>query len=375
MSLYILLIEGENSNTDIIHRIERQFNIVRHNLNNNSSPVDTEEPALIIIDADISNLQIVKQLKEQLKDFITIPKLFLSHNLTSQSFTQATSLGADTILEYPTRSDCKERKKQKIDKITEYLKDQIKIKIQTFLQNVTTIEKKTLQTYSIVNDKINDNAIQGRPLPVKEISFCCDILITNLQDTCIVTWLDTVKSHHSYTHRHSLSVTALAIAFGMEYGLAKPDLNQLSLGALLHDIGKIKIPLNILDKPTKLSIEEENLIKKHPLYSAEILKQNQQFDQNIIEIAKSHHELLDGSGYPEGLSGSEISDSVRIMTIIDIFSALVDERSYKKGMLWSKAYEIMENMTGQLDKDFLKAFRPIAMRAPNKDGALAILHS
>ncbi|MCH8239928.1 MAG: HD domain-containing protein, partial [Proteobacteria bacterium] len=130
---------------------------------------------------------------------------------------------------------------------------------------------------------------------------------------------------------------------------------------LLHDIGKVRIPLSILDKPGALSAEERVQINKHPGYGAEILRRDGQFNDEVVDITLHHHELLDGSGYPDGLSGDQITDPVRIITVVDIYSALIDNRAYRDAVTPGEAYQILLDMGAKLDRDILGAFETIAL--------------
>ncbi|CAN0600864.1 unnamed protein product, partial [Ectocarpus sp. 12 AP-2014] len=138
---------------------------------------------------------------------------------------------------------------------------------------------------------------------------------------------------------------------------SKADQEKFTQGALLHDIGKIKVPLSILDKPTQLTDEEREIINRHSLDGLELANESLTICETVQDIIHSHHEFLDGSGYPRGLSGAEITDVVRCMTIIDIYSALIDTRAYKKSMSPQEAYGILRSMEGKIDMDLLGAFK------------------
>jgi len=114
-------------------------------------------------------------------------------------------------------------------------------------------------------------------------------------------------------------------------------------------------------KPGKLSDSELKTMRKHPLEGYGILVKNSDLAPEIAMIARSHHEYLDGSGYPDGLNANEIPDIVRVMTVIDIFSALIEARSYKRSLPPKQAYTILQEMGGKLDQDIVRAFEPIAL--------------
>ena len=146
----------------------------------------------------------------------------------------------------------------------------------------------------------------------------------------------------------------------MLIGLSKTDLQKLAVGGMVHDIGKAMVPLEILEKPTQLTLKEWNVLANHPLDSKTILtKEN--WDEVMIDIATHHHEMLDGSGYPYGLKGTEISDIVRTASIANVFADLTDKRSYKPAMTAEKAIETMLSMENQLDTTLVKAFCPVVL--------------
>jgi putative nucleotidyltransferase with HDIG domain len=174
-------------------------------------------------------------------------------------------------------------------------------------------------------------------------------------------WLATVRRHHEGTYQHCLLVTGITIDFGLSLGLSSHDLERLYMAAMYHDIGKAKIPLTILDKPGRLDVKERALVETHPEAGYAALKNNAAISDEILNAVKHHHEFLDGSGYPDALLDASIPDLTRILTISDIFSALIEYRSYKPVMPREKAYEIIQGMEGKLEKPLVRAFREVAL--------------
>jgi putative nucleotidyltransferase with HDIG domain len=174
-------------------------------------------------------------------------------------------------------------------------------------------------------------------------------------------WLHTMRAHHDATFQHCLIVTGTATAFARHLGFHDSDVERLTLGALLHDVGKARIPLSILEKPGPLNAMEEKIMRTHPRLGADILTSAGDFDQELMDIVLHHHELLDGAGYPDGLSGDEISDVVRLTTICDVFGALMERRSYKPPMARDQAFAVLVDMGPKLDQLLVKAFKPIAL--------------
>ncbi|MBA2402619.1 MAG: HD domain-containing protein [Bradyrhizobium sp.] len=186
-------------------------------------------------------------------------------------------------------------------------------------------------------------------------------IATSIAEDGLSQWLTTVRRHHEGTYQHCLLVTGVAADFGLSLGLAKIDMERLYSAAMFHDIGKAGIPLAVLDKPGRLDESERALIETHPVTGHEVLSCTAGISPEILDAVRHHHEYLDGSGYPDGLCANSISDIVRILTISDIFAALIEHRTYKPTMPREKAYEILRGMTGKLEKPLVDAFRDVAL--------------
>ncbi len=365
MSKPILIIEKTLNSSIFADVLESKYNFVHQTLEQELNE-ENKEALLAVINIHLENPDNVKKTATCINKLPDIPVLFLVNDLNHPSTLKANELGADRILRRPAGLYDAVKESQELQALDTCLAEYIQKSTQNLWIELPANEREALQQVNSVNNEVVEAILSGERIPVDRVATCCDQLISSLNEACIGDWLDAVKTHHSYTHRHSITVTGLAIAFGMHFNMPKNEISKLATGGLMHDIGKIKIPLAILDKPGKLNEQEMDLIKSHPVHSAEILRMDDQFDDFIIDLALYHHEMLDGSGYPEGLSGKQISDSVRMLTIIDIFSALVDQRAYKKSMTGEEALNIMEKMEGKLDLELLRAFRPIALNIPTK---------
>src|ERR1700730_11642877 len=208
--------------------------------------------------------------------------------------------------------------------------------------------------------KIFEKLPAGVPLTFADIMEAEDKILKAIKQTSLREWLATVGRHHTDSYRHCLFVTGFAVAFAQHLGMREDDQRRLARAALLHDVGKAFVPVQVLDKSGKLSDEELEIIRKHPRLGYDALAAQGGFPPEMLDVVLHHHELLDGSGYPEALSGSEISDIVRLTTIVDIYAALVEKRAYRMPFTHAKAFSIMEGMGGKLDQQLLQAFRPVA---------------
>ncbi|MGB5277538.1 MAG: HD-GYP domain-containing protein [Gammaproteobacteria bacterium] len=175
------------------------------------------------------------------------------------------------------------------------------------------------------------------------------ILESVIRNPDALMWLTQMRHKDSYTYAHSLDNCALAVAFGRHMGLPKADLNILAMGLLLMDIGKMKIPAAVLNKSAPLTEEEFDLVRGHVKHSVEILKKSEGIDADIINIALTHHERFDGSGYPAGLTGIATPVYGRMAAIIDCYDAMTSHRPYSKPV---SAYAALQEIYNWRNKYF-----------------------
>jgi putative nucleotidyltransferase with HDIG domain len=176
-------------------------------------------------------------------------------------------------------------------------------------------------------------------------------------------WLEVVWMYDEITYQHCLLVTGLAAEFSASLQFARNDQKQVTRAALLHDLGKAKIPLAILNKPGALTSEEVVIMRTHARIGYELLCGQGDCEPEILEVVRRHHELLDGSGYPDGLAGPQINDLVRLVTICDVYAALIERRSYKQAMEPVPAFKILQEMEGKLEGALVRAFAQVAERS------------
>ena len=170
-----------------------------------------------------------------------------------------------------------------------------------------------------------------------------------------------IDAKDPYTKGHSTSVSRYAEALARAVNLPEHEVERIKIGALLHDVGKIGIPENVLKKPGKLTDEEWEIMKQHPTIGAEKVLAPNEALRDLIPIVKYHHERLDGKGYPEQLKGNEIPLAARIVSVADAYHALVSDRPYRKGMPIEKACAILKEGAGiQWDADLVRQFISIA---------------
>jgi putative nucleotidyltransferase with HDIG domain len=189
-----------------------------------------------------------------------------------------------------------------------------------------------------------------------------------------------LKTVDDYTYMHSVAVCALMISLGQRLGLSGGELHHVGMGGLLHDVGKMGIPLDILNKPGKLTDDEFTVVKSHPLQGWEILKKAQVSDAVALDVCLHHHEKMDGSGYPERLSGEGISLHARMGAVCDVYDAITSDRPYKRGWDPAEAIKRMaEWRNGHFDEKVFQAFvktigiYPAGSLVRLKSGRLAVV--
>jgi diguanylate cyclase (GGDEF)-like protein/putative nucleotidyltransferase with HDIG domain len=181
-------------------------------------------------------------------------------------------------------------------------------------------------------------------------------------------WGDSIESKDHYTQGHCERVADLACALAAEVGIDQKSLFWFRIGALLHDVGKLTIPPEVLNKPGRLTAEEWTQVKHHPVAGVQMLA-DIEFPWDVRPIVESHHERWDGAGYPYGLSAEAIPLTARILCIADVYDALTSERSYKKAVSHEQALEMMRSEVGsQFDPELFAQFERIVNRVVRRSG-------
>lgn len=227
------------------------------------------------------------------------------------------------------------------------------------LHKELTQAKEIFNESKAIQKKLFADALSGSTLhlsPVVEVTNKSIDAIFNNPDSlaCMLN----IRQKDEYLLEHSVAVSIYITLFARYLGLARDIIEQLSMGAFLHDIGKIKIPDNILHKPGKLTDDEFTIMKTHANHSINIIKATPGVSILSLEVAALHHEKLNGEGYPFQVKGEDISLYGRMISICDIFDALTATRVYKEGFNHGKAFAILRELAkqGQLDSDLVDHF-------------------
>jgi putative nucleotidyltransferase with HDIG domain len=307
----------------------------------------------IVVDINLRCAESVQQVRNKLRGhaYRSVPRLFVLADALHHGSMQAWALGAtDTIARPFDPEDILQR-------IRSAFPDSISFDATSGGKALN----RGIAAAQAVMVKIFEKLPAGIPLTFGDIMEAESRILRAIKQTSLREWLTAVGRHHTDSYRHCLFVTGFAVAFAQHLGMREDDQRRLTRAALLHDVGKAFIPVALLDKRGTLTDEETRVMRMHPRLGYDVLVAEGGFPPEMMDVILHHHEFLDGTGYPNGLRGNKISDIVRLTTIVDIHTALVEQRPYRLAFTHAKAFAIMEDMRGKLDPHLLQAFRPVAL--------------
>ncbi|GMR16396.1 MAG: HD-GYP domain-containing protein [Gammaproteobacteria bacterium] len=251
----------------------------------------------------------------------------------------------------------KKRKPTKIDFTNTVTLKRSKFNQTKFTENLIKARKIRDKTRSYIDDMLAQ-AKMGKIIDTQKARLLVAELATNIVENLDASmWLTQLKSRDEYTAIHSLNVCVLSITLGRSLGMKEDELNELGLGALLHDIGKMQVPLEILNKPGKLTDKEFEIMKSHPANGYKMLLKDETLSKEVLNIVRSHHERLKGQGYPDNLSEKNISYYTKIVSIVDVYDAITSDRVYHDGMTPYEALKCLyEWMPDTYDTELMQAF-------------------
>lgn len=194
-------------------------------------------------------------------------------------------------------------------------------------------------------ESLFEGMLSDAPISMPGVSETAAGVLASVKAVGADAWLASVRKHHEATFQHCLLVTGVAAGFARGAKLGGGQAAALMNAALLHDVGKAVIPRHILDKPGKLTPEEFEAVKLHPGAGFDYLTKHGSVSPIILDAVRHHHEALDGSGYPDKLRGEQIAPLTRILTVCDIFAALVETRPYKETRTPQQAITMLVDMS------------------------------
>ena len=309
----------------------------------------------IVVDINLRSAESVQKVRSRLRGeaYRAMPRLFVLADALHHASMQAWALGAtDTISRPFDAGDILQRIRSAFPDSNSY----------DATDRGKTLNRGVAAAHAVIV-KMFERLPAGVPLKFDDVVQAESKILKAIKHSSLREWLTAVGCHHVETYRHCLFVTGFAVAFAQHLGMRDDDQRRLTRAALLHDVGKAFVARAILDKPGKLTDEEMREMRTHPRRGYEALAAQGGFPPEMLDVVLHHHELLDGSGYPNRLRGDQISDIVRVTTIVDIYAALVEKRAYRLPFTHARAFSIMEGMGAKLDQQLLQAFRPVAFGA------------
>ncbi|MBQ6887188.1 MAG: HD-GYP domain-containing protein [Lachnospiraceae bacterium] len=204
-----------------------------------------------------------------------------------------------------------------------------------------------------------------------------DLMKAITDNDAIAVDISALKISDEYTFKHSVDVATMSMIVAKRYGFTKEQVYEIGIAGLLHDIGKSQIPNEVLNKAGKLTDEEFALMKQHTLLGFRILKEKKELSEDIKMGVLQHHEKTNGRGYPMGIEDDRINPFAKIISVVDIYDALVTERPYKKPFSPRDAVEMIMSMTGELDINVMRCFLesvilyPVGTDVPLSNGEMA----
>ncbi|UCZ52558.1 HD-GYP domain-containing protein [Bacillus shivajii] len=241
-------------------------------------------------------------------------------------------------------------------------------------------KQKSMQTIQKNFAEISNSMKLGKSIDMDKLSPSFSSVVKKVledihQHDEAISMLTDAYCYDSYVFEHSLNVTIYSLALGKKYGLREQQLEELGLGAILHDIGKMAIPLEVLNKTEPLLDEEFQLIQEHAKIGFDMLRQSHTIPLLAAHCAFQHHERLDGSGYPRGIKGDDIHLYAKIIGIVDVFDAVTANRVYRKAKLPHEGLELLYSGVNTLfEKEMVEQFAktiaiyPIGLEVKLSDG-------
>lgn len=213
------------------------------------------------------------------------------------------------------------------------------------------------ETTSVIRNLMEDTRV-GKQVEIASLDPMAERMVQSVfRNHHALTGISRIKSKDEYTFMHCVSVAGLLVTFSREQGFSQEDIQQVAIGGLIHDIGKTMTPQEVLNKPGRLEPEEMEIMQGHVTHSREILQETLGVSQTAMDISVLHHERIDGTGYPLGLSGEQISLIGKMSAIVDVYDALTSVRVYKDAWEPTLALKkLLEWSPDHFDKELVQHF-------------------
>ena len=226
-----------------------------------------------------------------------------------------------------------------------------------FRQQLKAAIKVHENTKLFINQVMRDIRL-GKNVDVKHAKQLVSQLAENVvSNPTALVWLTQLKNKDEYTSLHSLNVCVLSLFFGRSMNFTQDQLHTLGLGALLHDVGKLRVPSEVLNKPGRLTTDEFAVMKKHTVFGYDLMKNQGELSKDALDIIIQHHERLNGSGYPHNLEHGQINQLAKLVSIVDVYDAITSNRVYHKETTpFNALNDIYKNREKEFDTRMVEQF-------------------
>lgn len=316
------------------------------------------QPDIILMDIvlpDLSGIDVCRAIKTNPKMANQFPIILMGNSPDKALIADAIDAHCDDFIVKPLTFFVLF---SKIEKLVQFYHNKI-IKLREERESLVEIgseeETDIIKYARPVIERAFSNSMHDKPIIYPAIKKTIGKMMAELYQEKKISLAFKLKSYQDYTYVHSINVAALSLTLAYHLKWDHLELIKIGEGALLHDIGKSKIDLQILLKPDTLSDEEFLEIKKHAQYSGDIMT-NENFNEDIMKIGMQHHERMDGSGYPHKLGKDQISKFARVVAIVDVYDALTTDRCYGKAVESVEAVKKISESSGQFDPEIFKKF-------------------
>lgn len=312
-------------------------------------------PTIVIGDVDLGRRESVEAMRQALTRHRgkTAPCLFLLREMSARSAIQARAIGATEVLPVDAPAALLLRAVEQLLGEGEGGDP---------VRGTVAFTRAQLATAAASLADMMGAVARGGAVPLRVVEASVEAIEQAACASDIGDLLQVVWSYDDLTYQHCMLVAGLAASFAHQLGFSAEDRKLVTRAAVLHDIGKARIPLDILRKPGALDPAEQAVMRGHPVIGHEMLAKQGGLPPEVLAAVRSHHEYLDGSGYPDGLKDAEIGDIVRMITICDIYAALIERRSYKPPMAPDQAYAMLVLMGTKLDAALVQAFEAVVLK-------------
>ncbi len=304
---------------------------------------------LILLDIElpgVSGLEVLQMIRTSKSSFAQVPVLVITAHSDKRIVRHAIELGAQDFIVKPFDIGVM------LHKVSRWVNTQAEAEWSRLTKNQERALRLTLTTLDAAH-----RAAEADKAPDYAAAFECGKAIVKIaNDREVHGVLDALRKHDGYAFVHSMRTGIYITLFAQAMEFDEHSVQVVATGGILHDIGKARTPLGVLNKPGRLNPDEWTEMRAHVDHTISLLKRRPEIPQEVMEIAWCHHEKIDGSGYPRGLKGSAISELARMAAICDVYVALTDRRSYKPAWEPVKAFEILQK-ADHFDQKLVNAFR------------------